>query len=137
MNLMNIWWRVVSWIANNNFHLNMFQKCFCWREITNATILGFFKIVFGKLFWWLIWPIQNDAKTWKRTETLTNWYSYESTQLERSNAYQHDRIWIIFKSLCVLCDLDNFDAGTLLSVPASGSCHYLWIPGEKACMGVR
>ena len=36
------------------------------------------------------------------TETLTNGYSSESTQRELSNEYQHDRVWIVFKKLCVL-----------------------------------
>ena len=30
--------------------------------------------------WSLIWPIQNDAKKWKMSETLTYGYSSESTQ---------------------------------------------------------
>ena len=30
--------------------------------------------------YWLIWPIQNDAKTPKMTETLAHGYSSESTQ---------------------------------------------------------
>ena len=32
------------------------------------------------------------AKTWKITETLAYGYSYESTQQELSNEYQHDRV---------------------------------------------
>ena len=36
------------------------------------------------------------------TETLTNVYSSESTQQELSNEYQHDRVQMIFKNLCVL-----------------------------------
>ena len=35
------------------------------------------------------------------TETLANGYSYESTQRELSNEYQHDRVWIVFKNLCI------------------------------------
>ena len=34
-------------------------------------------------------------------ETLAHGYSSESTQLELSNEYQHDRVWIIIKNLCV------------------------------------
>ena len=41
---------------------------------------------------WLIWPIQNDAKTSKITETLANGYSSESTRQELSNEYQHDKV---------------------------------------------
>ena len=36
------------------------------------------------------------------TETLTNGYSYESTQRELSNEYQQDRVYMVFKGLCVL-----------------------------------
>ena len=35
------------------------------------------------------------------TETLAHWYSSESTQRELSNYYQHDRVKIVFKNLCV------------------------------------
>ena len=41
-------------------------------------------------------------KSWKMTETLANGYSYESTQRELSNEYQHDRVWMVFKDICVL-----------------------------------
>ena len=51
--------------------------------------------------WWLIWSIQNDAKYLKMIETLANGYSSESTQQELSNEYQHDRVWMFFKILCV------------------------------------
>ena len=36
------------------------------------------------------------------TETLVNGYSYESTQRELSNEYQHDRALMVFKNICVL-----------------------------------
>ena len=36
------------------------------------------------------------------TETLAHGYSSESTQRELSIEYQHDRIYMIFKNLCVL-----------------------------------
>ena len=35
------------------------------------------------------------------TETLVNGYSSESTQ-ELSNAYQHERVQMVFKDFCVL-----------------------------------
>ena len=35
-------------------------------------------------------------------KTLANGYSSESTQQELSNEYQHDRVKMIFKNLCVL-----------------------------------
>ena len=31
-------------------------------------------------------------KSWEMTETLASGYSYESTQQEISNEYQHDRV---------------------------------------------
>ena len=45
-------------------------------------------------YWWLIWPIQNDAKKLlkRMNETLAHRYSYESAQQELSNEYQHDRV---------------------------------------------
>ena len=36
------------------------------------------------------------------TETLAYGYSSESNQRELSNEYQHDRVKIVFNSLCVL-----------------------------------
>ena len=51
---------------------------------------------------WLIWPIQNDAKPLKMTETLVYGYSSKSTQRELSNEYQHDRVWMVFKNVCTL-----------------------------------
>ena len=36
------------------------------------------------------------------TETLANGYSYESAQRELSNEYQHDRVQMFFKNLCIL-----------------------------------
>ena len=38
----------------------------------------------------------------KMIETLANGYKYESTQRELSNEYQHARVWLIFKNLCLL-----------------------------------
>ena len=35
------------------------------------------------------------------TETLANGYSSESTQRELSNEYQHDRVWMVYKNLCI------------------------------------
>ena len=51
----------------------------------------------------VIWPIQSDAKNLKKmTETLVYGYSSESTRRALSNEYQHDRVWMVFKNLCVL-----------------------------------
>ena len=36
------------------------------------------------------------------TETLANGYSFESTQRELSNEYQHDRVQMVFIDICVL-----------------------------------
>ena len=36
------------------------------------------------------------------TETLANGYSYESTQRELSNEYQHDGVSMVFENICVL-----------------------------------
>ena len=35
------------------------------------------------------------------TETLANGYSYESTRGELSKEYQHDRVSMVFKDICV------------------------------------
>ena len=35
------------------------------------------------------------------TETLAHGYSSDSTQRELSNEYQHDRVKMVFKNLCV------------------------------------
>ena len=44
----------------------------------------------------------NMQTCWKMTETLTHGYSSESTQRELSNKYQHERVSMVFKNLCVL-----------------------------------
>ena len=41
-------------------------------------------------------------KTLEMTETLAYGYSTKSTQQKLSNEYQHDRVQIIFKNLCLL-----------------------------------
>ena len=41
-------------------------------------------------------------KTFKMTETLAYGYSSESTQQELSNEYQHDRVLMVFKNICIL-----------------------------------
>ena len=38
----------------------------------------------------------------KMAETLAHGYSSESTQRELSNKYQHDRVSMVFKNLCIL-----------------------------------
>ena len=55
----------------------------------------------------LIVLVANLANT-KRCKNLENdwnpgiWYSSESTQRELSNEYQHDRVKMVFKNLCVI-----------------------------------
>ena len=44
------------------------------------------------------------------SETLVNGYSSESTQRELSNEYQHDRVQVFFKNLCVLVLLTKVDS---------------------------
>ena len=41
---------------------------------------------------YIIWPIQNNAKTLEMTETLANGYSSESAQQGLFNEYQQDRV---------------------------------------------
>ena len=36
------------------------------------------------------------------TETLANGYLSESTQRELSNEYQHERVYMVIKNLCIL-----------------------------------
>ena len=36
------------------------------------------------------------------TETLAYGYSFESTQRELPNEYQHDSVWKVFKDFCIL-----------------------------------
>ena len=63
-------------------------------------------------------------KTWEMTETLTNGYSSERTQRELSNEYQHDRVSMFFKNLCVLVLFDECSL-SIGSVNLSlGSCHH-------------
>ena len=47
--------------------------------------------------------MQNDAKNLKKmTETLAHGYSSEGVQGEQSNQYQHERVKMVFKNLCIL-----------------------------------
>ena len=41
-------------------------------------------------------------KTWKINETLACGYSSDSAQWELSNKYQHDRVKMVFKILCII-----------------------------------
>ena len=44
---------------------------------------------------------------WKMTEALAHGYSFDSTQRELSNEYQHDRVSMVFKKSLRPCDLDK------------------------------
>ena len=37
----------------------------------------------------------------KMTETLANGYSFESTQWDLSDEYEHDRVWMVFKDFWI------------------------------------
>ena len=41
-------------------------------------------------------------KSGKMTEKLAYGYSSERAQGELSNEYQHDRVWVVSKSLCII-----------------------------------
>ena len=41
-------------------------------------------------------------KKQKMTETLAHGYSSKSTQRELSNEYQHDRVKMVFKDICIV-----------------------------------
>ena len=41
-------------------------------------------------------------KPGKITESLAHGYSSEHTQREPSNEYQHDRVYMVFRKLCIL-----------------------------------
>ena len=53
-------------------------------------------------YWWLIWQIKNDAKNLKMTETLAHGQSSEITQRALFNEYQHGRVCMVYKGLCIL-----------------------------------
>ena len=78
-----------------------------WRNLLSDK--GTHKRCFFKTLccWWIIWPIQNDAKKLKMTKTLTNGYSSKSTQRELSNKYQHDRVWVVFGNILYPCAFDK------------------------------
>ena len=41
-------------------------------------------------------------KNFKMTETLSYGYSFDSTQRELANEYQHDRVLMVSKKLCII-----------------------------------
>ena len=46
-------------------------------------------------------------KNWKMTETLTCGYSYDSTQRDISNEYQHDRVYMFFLNCLYFSTMDE------------------------------
>ena len=47
-------------------------------------------------------------QTWKLTETLAYGSSSESIPQELSNEYQHDRVYMVFKNICILVENVDF-----------------------------
>ena len=71
-----------------------------------------------------MWPIQNDAKKLKMTETLAHGYSSESTQRD-SSEYQHDRVKMVFKIFISFClDESSINVGRVKE-PELSSEHFL------------
>ena len=56
----------------------LFQKLLDVIQVTGALFQGYLFNPYAG--WWLIWPIQNDAKNCKITETMAYGYSSESTR---------------------------------------------------------
>ena len=54
------------------------------------------------------------------TETLAHGYSFESTQQELSNEYQHDRVSMVFKNSLHPCALDE----SILSIVRVNGTHF-------------
>ena len=67
------------------------------------------------------------------TETLANGYSSESTQRELSNEYQHDRVWMVFKNVCVFV-LWMKVASALEGLTTSTSCLNHWTHNKNMLM---
>ena len=44
----------------------------------------------------------NLQKNGKMSETLAHEYSSDSNQQKLSNEHQHDRVWMVFRELCVI-----------------------------------
>ena len=56
------------------------------------------------------------------TETITNGYSFDSTQRELSNEYHHDRVKRIFIFVLLYCALDESNLSSRRVNPDSSSC---------------
>ena len=55
------------------------------------------------------------------TETLANGYSFESTQQEFSNEYQHDRVSMVFNKSLHPCALEE----SILSIVRVNGTHFI------------
>ena len=86
--------------------------------------------------------LQDDAKNLKKmTETLANGYSFESAQRELSNEYQYDRVYMVFKSFCVLVlwtkqasTLTKIDTGPVGPVTPSIYWSCKMFTGPRCCL---
>ena len=68
-----------------------------------SLLLNWFQEPYPLCWWWLIWPIQNDANNLKNDWNPGTWVViWECSQQELPNEYQYDRVWMIFKNLCIL-----------------------------------
>ena len=82
-----LWRYVLIKFSKNNYY------CLCLFSILSVsyllTITGLDNLTLMLLV--ANFPIQNDAKNWKMTETLAHGYSSEGTQREVSKQHQHDK----------------------------------------------
>ena len=53
------------------------------------------------------------------TETMENWYSFDGTQREPPNEYQHDRVKMIFIIFCFFVQLDKSNLSSRVKAGAS------------------
>ena len=84
----------IFWLRNSAYKMTMyhatlfiFHTC---RPINSYAADGYFG------------QYKMMQKSWKMIETLANGYSSERTQRGLSNQYQHDRVKMVFKNICIL-----------------------------------
>ena len=71
-----------------------------WQVLSESIILLF--IILELIPMLLVANLTSTKKHLKMTETLAHGYSSESTQRELSNECQHDRVNMVFNTLCAL-----------------------------------
>ena len=71
---------------------------------------------------------------WKMTETLAYGYSSQNTQWELSNEYQHDRVYMVFKDLCVILLWTKVYIASALEV---SNWHQRQLPGLRIILCIR